>query len=182
MGLLKWAVFFFECLSSKLTRSTAARKNSNPTTQVLVPKLPENTKLVIQIPKKWPDQNGLKLTPTYWALKITCSTWNLNCQNNDSMILLIFWSWNCSQNGSTLIRKKLLRILAFFNTKKKSSSDQNNLPIQSGWVKIQEVFVSPLQSLEYDSIPKSLAAQLLGSNEKKKAMEFGGLVCDFLGC
>ena len=55
-------------------------------------------------------------------------------------------------------------------SKKIQSSSDQNLACRSSVVelKIQEVFVSPLQSLEYDSIPKSLAAQLLGSNEKKR--------------
>ena len=55
-----------------------------------------------------------------------------------------------------------------------SSERSQNLTCRSSVVelKIQEVFVSPLQSLEYDSIPKSLAAQLLGSIRRKKAMEF----------
>lgn len=75
--------------------------------------------------------------------------------------------------------KELLRILALKNMKKKSSSDQNKRRSSVVEKKIQEVFVSPLQSLEYDSIPKSLAAQLLGSIRKKKAMEFWGFVWFF---
>lgn len=174
-------LFFFECLSCKLTFSSraglkpATTRSSSKTSQKHKTgcfKYPKND--LIRMVWNWPQHFGAQNHMFNMEFELP-KQWLHDYPH--ILILKLFSEW------FNIDLQKLLRILALKKHDKTPefwTESKLNLPIQRGWVeKIQEVFVSPLQSLEYDSIPKSLAAQLLGSIRKKKAMEFWGLAWFF---
>lgn len=72
---------------------------------------------------------------------------------------------------------KTAQDFGIFQHEKKSSSDQNNLPIQRGWVKNPGSFRESFAKLgiwQHSEIPCCAASWF---ERKKKAMEFWGLVC-----